>query len=102
MQNKNFRAKQFIPFDALKGLKEALKEKEEIIVSKKELSIDQQEELSKLLTTLEKNEIITLVYYRMNKYIQVTGMISKIDYYSKMIVIVKEKISFDDIIEIRK
>lgn len=102
MQNKNFRAKQFIPFDALKGLKEALKEKEEIIVPKKELSIDQQEELSKLLTTLEKNEIITLVYYRMNKYIQVTGMISKIDYYSKMIVIVKEKISFDDIIEIRK
>ena len=34
------RAKQFMPFDALKGYKEAIKEKQKVIVEKKELSED--------------------------------------------------------------
>ena len=32
------RAKQFMPFDALKGFREALEEKERILVPKRELS----------------------------------------------------------------
>ena len=43
--NRQERAKQFMPFDALKGLKEALKAKEEKLtrVAKRELSEEQQE-----------------------------------------------------------
>ena len=41
------RAKIFLPFDALKGLKEALREKEKILVDKKILSIEEKEKISK-------------------------------------------------------
>ena len=40
------RAKQFMPFSALKGLEEALASKEKIIVPKKELTQDYAEELN--------------------------------------------------------
>ena len=54
--NRQERAKQFMPFDALKGLKEALKAKEEKLtrVAKRELSEEQQEILSEVITQLEK------------------------------------------------
>ena len=47
------RAKQFLPFDALNGFQLALREKEKIIVDKKELSEEMKEELSKKLNSLE-------------------------------------------------
>ena len=49
------RAKQFIPFDALKGLKEALKEKEKIYVEKKELS---EEEIVNITITNKKGKVV--------------------------------------------
>ena len=39
------RAKQFMPFDALKGFREALAEKEKLLVPKKELSEERKAEL---------------------------------------------------------
>ena len=43
------RARQFLPFDALKGLQEALREKEIELDERKELSEESIEELSKNL-----------------------------------------------------
>ena len=40
MQNNLDRAKQFLPFDALKGFRKALEEKEKIYENKKDLSDD--------------------------------------------------------------
>lgn len=50
------RAKQFMPFDAMKGLQEALREQEEIYsrVDKHEVSEEQQQFLSDMLTKTEK------------------------------------------------
>ena len=42
------RAKQFMPFAALKGYEEALREKEKIVVPRIELSEEMKEELEKL------------------------------------------------------
>lgn len=44
-QTKADRAKIFMPFDAVKGFREALAEKERIIVPKTELSEERKEEL---------------------------------------------------------
>ena len=43
--NREERAKQFMPFAALKGYPEALRKKEKVVVPKKELSEEYQEEL---------------------------------------------------------
>ena len=94
------RAKQFMPFSALKGLEEALSSKEKIIVPKKELTQDYAEELNLKLKSLKAGSIITVVYYCKEEYIKLTGMIAKINYDSRIIQIVNTKIPFDDLLDI--
>ena len=95
------RAKQFMPFAALKGYEEALREKERIIVEKIELSEERKEELDGKLHMVHKNDIITVVYYEDGEYIQITGMVSRLDPTAKVIKIVNKKIDFDNIYDIQ-
>ena len=94
------RAKQFMPFDALKGFKEALKEKEKIIVDKIDLCEDAIIEINNILTNLKVGDIVKVVYFKQNEYIEVTGMISKIK--NDFFVIVKEKIMYNNIYRIER
>lgn len=94
------RAKQFMPFSALKGLEDALKEKEKIIVPKIELSEDNAIELDRKMHTLKRGKIATIVYYDNENYLKITGMVAKIDKDNKILQIVNTKISFDDIYDI--
>ena len=52
--NRIARAKQFLPFDALKGLQEALREKEIEYEEKKELSEESLDDLQKEFNKIEK------------------------------------------------
>ena len=55
MQNKNVdRAKQFLPFEALKGFKEAIRMIENKGDTKKELSEDNKNDINNILKKLEK------------------------------------------------
>ena len=71
------RAKQFMPFAALKGYENALREKEKIVVPKIELSEDMKEELDVTLKEVQLKDIVTVVYYDTDEYIKITGMVSK-------------------------
>lgn len=82
------RAKQFLPFDALPGFKEALKEKEIKKEAKIELAEDSLQELESKLNELEKGSIIKLTYYKNNRYIETIGIIAKIDYMRKKIILI--------------
>ena len=62
------RAKQFMPFDALKGFREALREKERIIVPKRELSKEQKNELDYKLHQIHKMDIVTVEYFQNGEY----------------------------------
>ena len=48
------RAEQFLAFDALKGLKEALREKEKIKVDKKDVSDEDSYTINQTLTKIKK------------------------------------------------
>ncbi len=103
--SRNDRAKQFLPFDALKGFKEALKEKEDEIeyVDKKELSEERLNELSEKLNTIEVGNSINIVYYVGNKYKKINGKVKDIDAVNKKIVLYENiNINFGDILEIEK
>ncbi|MFT4144421.1 MAG: YolD-like family protein [Mobilitalea sp.] len=91
------RAKQFMPFDALKGLREALAEKERIIVSKHDLSEEQKEEIDQKLRQVRKKDVITVEFFKNIEYVQLTGMVSQVDETSRILVIVNTKIAFEDI-----
>ena len=98
----NQRAKIFAPFDALTGLRQALKEKEKIRVPRKEISEDMAEKIDRHIKILELGKIITVVWYNEieQNYIQITGEIVKFDAQKRFIQIEKMYIYFDDIYSI--
>lgn len=97
------RAKQFAMFDALKGLTEAIAEKESFYTPKKELSESRIEEINHQLQMLKKGDIVTLSYYCSygRQYRTITEVISKIDLFWKEIQIGGTVIGFSEIHEIR-
>lgn len=97
------RAKIFAPYDALKGFKEMLKEQELPKEEKKVLSEEQLLELNNILLTLEKGIVISVKHYNHieSKYEITEGVFVKYDQVYKCIYIVKTKISFDNILEIK-
>lgn len=94
------RAKQFMPFAALKGYPEALQKKEKIVVPKVEVSEEYAEVLDRKLRSVKKNDIITVIYYSNHEYLKKTGMVSRIDETARVLKIVNTKICFDDIYNI--
>ena len=94
------RAKQFMPFAALKGYEEALRAKEKIVVEKIELSEEKKSELDFKLHQIQKMDIVTVVYFYKDEYIQVEGVVSRLDTDARVLKVVNTKIPFDDIYEI--
>lgn len=99
--NRIARAKQFLPFDALKGLQEALKEKEIEYEERKELSEDSLYELDKIFNKIEIGNTIIIKFYKNRVYKEINGTVTNIDYNKKKIQINKtQNINISDIIKI--
>lgn len=94
------RAKQFMPFAALKGYEEALRAKEKIIVEKIELTEERKAELDFKLHQIKKKDIITVVYFYKDEYIKLEGMVSRLDIDARVLKVVNTKIPFEDIYEL--
>ena len=96
------RAKQFAPFDALKGLQEELRKREQkfLIQEKKELTEEQAYLLNIAIQKCKKGDLIKVVYYFNGRYIEVEGKLAKIDLVYRYIKIGEEKIFFDDLLSL--
>ena len=94
------RAKQFMPFAALKGYPEALRRKAKVVVPKLELSEDYALELDRKLRQVRKMDIVTVVYFYKGEYLKVTGVVSRVDVTARILKVVQTKIPFDDILDI--
>ena len=95
------RARQFLPFDALKGFKEAIKERQKVKVDKIELSEEMAVELSYKLTQVKKGMIIKVIHYDNEEYIETFGIVSEFDETFNYLKIVKTKILFENILDIQ-
>lgn len=97
----NDRARQFLPFEALKGLEEALrlKEYEHERVLKNDISEDIINKISNTLFEYSKNNIYEVKYYNDGIYLYEKGKM-KLNAISRFIIINDIKISFDDIMDI--
>ena len=94
------RAKQFMPFAALKGYPEALRRKEKVLVDNVQVSEDYAEALDRKLRQVRRLDTITVVYFRKGEYIKVQGMVSRIDVTARVLKVVQTKIPFEDILEV--
>lgn len=103
MMNREDRAKQFAPFEALTGLRDALRQVELELerVEKQEVSEDRAAKISKVLNKIEKGKTVRVTYYDSGYYVDVEGVVTSIDRTFKFIVIGEGKIFFDDIYDIK-
>lgn len=97
------RAAQFNPFDALKGLQEALRKKEEISsrVEKRELSEEQQEALSSSLMRINQGTNVDITFFNKGHYISFIGIVASLDSVCRYMLVNQVKIYFDDIYKIK-
>ena len=97
------RAKQFAPFDALKGLHKALrmKEYEHERSLKGDLSDEKIESMSNLLLKLKKGELVYAKYFDDGFYKEIQGKVL-VDITKQLIIIENEKINFSDLFDLEK
>lgn len=95
------RAKQFLPFDALDGFREALAEKERSLVARKELSEERCEELDQKLRQLQTMDWVAAEYFLDGAYVWVEGFVAKIDPKQKILQIADTEIPFCDLSDLQ-
>ena len=75
------RAKQFMPFAAVKGLERAIAEQDQLLnrVEQVELSEEQVRKINEELNLLEKGNMVSIRFYNNGKYQTVEGVVEQID-----------------------
>ena len=99
--NREERAKQFMPFDALKGLSHALRMKEYEVerVCKGDLSEEKIVEISKILQEIKKNSTVSIKYFSEGHYLNYFGKV-EVDIIKQVLKCGKVIVNFNDIIDI--
>ena len=101
MVNNLERAKQFLPFDAVKGLQEALREKEIEHEERIDLAEEALENLEEEFNKIEIGRKVKVKYYKDGKYVVVEGNVSKINNLKKKLEVdFESKINYSDIAKI--
>lgn len=98
MQSK--RAKQFMPFDALTGYFELINEAEKLQIDKRDLTVEEEHKLNRVFLQLKKGMLVHIVYYDKDAYYSKEGIVSNINFELKYITIVKNRILFENILDI--
>lgn len=101
MSSRVSRAKQFLPFDSLKGFNEVLSEKRIEKEEKRELCDEVLMELNNIFNKIEVGSYVKIKHYKNKRYVESEGIVTKINYIKKKIELSKkENINISDIINI--
>lgn len=95
------RAKQFMPFAALHGFEEIIREKETVPIVKRELTAEETKTLDEIVSKLKKGNLVQVEYYSSDRYVTIEGIITVLDLVLKKLRIVKTEISFENIRSIK-
>lgn len=94
------RAKQFMPFAALKGFEALLSAVARPKESRVELSEDQLEELNTVLQSIRCGDWVRVVYYDKHKYTELIGPVEVLNRRLQIVSVQGVEISFRDIKEL--
>ncbi len=94
------RAKQFLPFAAVRGLEDALARKEKIPVARIDMTEERAAKLSETMHQIVKGSTVTITYFYDEEYIRMTGRVVRADDVYQQLQIAETTINFDDILEI--
>lgn len=93
------RAKLFAPFDAMKGLKEALRDREErhARVARHEISEEQAEENSRVILKLERGMTVEVYCHHAFHDVIIRGRVTGLDLAKRRLKLNGETVMFEDI-----
>ena len=91
------RAKQFMPFAALKGYEEALALQEKVVTHSITLTEAQREELDQRIKYVKTGTMLDLIYFDGLDFIKISGLVSRVDMDARLLKVVNTKIFFKDI-----
>ena len=94
------RARQFMPFAALRGYYEMVDEASRPPEPRRELSADELELLDAALLKLERGSLARVTHYDGERYVTSEGIVTGVDTAQRELTVVKTKIPFDDISEL--
>lgn len=94
------RARQFMPFAALRGYYELVDEATRRSEPRREVSEERSALLDERLSQVGKGSMVRVTCYDEGAYVQVEGMVSSVDATFRSITVVKRKIAFDDVWDI--
>ena len=104
------RAKIFAPYQALKGFGEAIHAKDAVFVPRMELAEYAQERLDRKLRQLHRWDTVTVTWFRgkpgeadrdLGQYVTVTGTVERIDPVFRVLLLGKQRIPMEEIVELR-
>lgn len=94
------RARQFMPFAALKGYYDLVRQEERTPQPRHQLTEEEALELSVQIRRLQTGSIARVAYYDRDAYITIHGAVARIDETFRTLRIVTTDIPFDDILRI--
>ena len=96
-QPKVDRARQFMPFAALKGYYDLLRTREHVPEPRHELTEEEAQTLSEKMAQVHPRTMVTVTHYKDGGYTTTCGLVSSIDIVGRTLTVVKQVIAFDDI-----
>ncbi len=96
------RARQFMPFAALRGFGDLIREQEQVPEARRTLTEEDAARLSRRLLALECGTMASVTYYNGRAYRTLVGMISEVDLVARRLRVVKTDIRFDDLYAIER
>ena len=94
------RARQFMPFSALKGYHEMAASKEFVPESRREMTEERAGELSQTMACLQKGDMVSVIHYENGAYVETVGAVSEVVEAYRLLRVVRKPIAFTDVWEI--
>lgn len=91
------RARQFMPFAALKGYHEMARSREWRPEERREVTPEAARELSQTMGALRKGDVVRVVHYEDGAYVATVGAMSEVIETKGILVVVRKSISFEDV-----
>jgi hypothetical protein len=96
------RAKQFLPYAALRGFEELIENEERTVTPRRELAEDEIESLSRTMSNICRGDRVAVTFYAVDTYFTARGTVSELDSVFRTITVGGRCVSFDDVYGIER
>ena len=95
------RAAQFMPFAALTGYYDLVRERERVSEPRREPSEEEAERISGELAGVHRGQLVRVTHYERDTYVTTEGVVTRVDPVGRELAVVRRRIRFDDVWSVR-